>query len=593
MTAPGIKSRLILSALLANLLVLAGLGAYLHFATRRSLLESTIRGLDGQALLVSQQVAAIIAAGSAADLDGLADSQAALLGRRVTIIDRTGRVLGDSEKDGPELTAMDNHAGRPEIVLAESAGTGRAVRHSRTLGVEEIYIARTVTVGNRIWGYCRIAWPMREFAAFQLRLAGALAIGLLCAALLLLLLEQRVWSSILRSIQKVEAAAARIAGGDLAARAGLDPASPEISQVARTLNLLAEQWDRSARELSERSAQLAAVLDGMSEGVIVIDESSRVTMTNRAAGSMFGCDPIQARGRQLLEVVRYPLAEPFARGGEGPVELPLGGQTFLVHASPLAGDGRRGGAVLVFSDITHLKRLEAVRRDFVANVSHELKTPLAAVAGSVEALLDGAQHDPKQRGEFLERIRRQAVRMEKIVRDLLDLAALESGGYVPDLRPVAVRELIDRAVDALSRQLREKGMAAIVAGPALDLMVLADEDKAVQALVNLLDNAVKHSPPGSAVTVAAEAEGAMARLSVGDAGPGIPSQHLPRLFERFYRADTARSRQLGGTGLGLAIVRHIAEIHGGTAGVDSEVGRGSRFWLRLPLAGVDKRDRNG
>jgi two-component system, OmpR family, phosphate regulon sensor histidine kinase PhoR len=242
--------------------------------------------------------------------------------------------------------------------------------------------------------------------------------------------------------------------------------------------------------------------------------------------------------------------------------------------------------VLVLLDISELKRLETVRRDFVANVSHELKTPLSAVVGFTEALQDGAKDDPAQRDDFLGRIHRQSARMAAIVDDLLALTGMETRGVQLEPKPVRVRTLIDKALDAISQQARSKELQlAVPPGPALDLSLPVDEDKVVQALVNLLDNAVKFSPGGSVIAISAVLENAGVRIAVSDDGPGIAGEHLPRLFERFYRVDKSRSRELGGTGLGLAIVKHIVELHGGSVGVDSTVGKGSTFWIVLPVAG--------
>ncbi|MDI6739530.1 MAG: ATP-binding protein [Candidatus Edwardsbacteria bacterium] len=234
-------------------------------------------------------------------------------------------------------------------------------------------------------------------------------------------------------------------------------------------------------------------------------------------------------------------------------------------------------------DITELKRLETARRDFVANVSHELKTPLSAVVGFTEALQDGAQDEPVQRDDFLERIHRQSARMVSIVDDLLVLTGMESRGIQPDLRPVPVRVLIDKALDTISQRVRAKGMnVAVPPDTALERTVSVDEEKIVQALVNLLDNAVKFSSRGSTIGVNAAIGGNSVKILVNDDGTGIPAEHLPRLFERFYRVDKSRSRELGGTGLGLAIVKHIVELHHGKAGVESIEGKGSTFWISLP-----------
>jgi two-component system phosphate regulon sensor histidine kinase PhoR len=328
---------------------------------------------------------------------------------------------------------------------------------------------------------------------------------------------------------------------------------------------------------------LEAVLNGMSEGVIVVDTENRVKLINPAAAAMCGVPQDQAAGKLLLELVRQPVMEGLVTGRAERAEIEISGRMLLVHASRLSK--QPAGLVLVLLDISELKRLEAVRRDFVANVSHELKTPLSAVVGFTEALQDGAKNDPIQRDDFLGRIHRQSARMAAIVDDLLALTGMETQGIQIERRQVKVRVLIEKALDAISQQARARGIQlAVPPDPAQEQIVSVDEDKLIQALVNLLDNAVKFSPSGGAIGISAAREADGVRISVSDDGPGISAEHLPRLFERFYRVDQSRSRELGGTGLGLAIVKHIVELHGGKVGVDSIVGNGSTFWVLLPCA---------
>lgn len=582
MMIQSLRTKLVAYGLLALVLVFAALGVYLAFDSRHYLLQLTAGDMREQTLLLGQQFEGLLVRTASDDsLRSFIAAQSQLLGKRITIIDRTGVVRFDSDVRAADLPGLDNHLARPEIIKATADGWGYASRYSRTLKRDLIYLAVPLHARGAVWGYCRLAWPWSSFLKYQRRLLLGIIVALAVAALLLLGLTSAVWGPASRSIKQIKAVAQRIAAGDFQARAGMEEGPRETRMIARSLNAMAESWERAADLLQEKTSQLEAVLNGMSEGVIVIDADHRVKLINPAAATMTGVPRDQATGKLLLELIRQPQIEALITGSSAREEIEIDGRALLLQVSPLAQ--RSPGQVLVLSDITDLRRLEAVRRDFVANVSHELKTPLSAVVGFTEALRDGAKDDPAQRDDFLERIRRQSSRMAAIVDDLLVLTGMESRGAQPDLRPVLVRVLVDKALDAISQRVRDKGIQlAVPPDPALEQTIPADEDKMVQALVNLLDNAVKYSPGGSTVSISAVIEGDSVKLSISDDGPGISAGHLPRLFERFYRVDKSRSRELGGTGLGLAIVKHIVELHGGKAGVTSIEGKGSTFWVLLP-----------
>ncbi|MBI3620763.1 MAG: PAS domain-containing protein [Nitrospirae bacterium] len=365
----------------------------------------------------------------------------------------------------------------------------------------------------------------------------------------------------------------------------------ETAELGQALNQMAEQLQATLADISTDRARLQAVLASMVEGVLVLDRRGRVLLINDALRRMLpGADP-SAIGRPFIEVIRHHPLNEFVRsvleGGEGRRQevalLTPEERIFLLQASVAKPEGERGVAVvLVFHDITELKRLERIRKDFVANASHELKTPLTSIAGYVEALIDGAKDDPATCAQFLGIIRKHTENLKAILSDLLQLSTIESGVYRWKRQEVAVADLVERAARVL-RPVAERRRQTLTVRPCeASLTIHGDLDRLTEALINLLDNAVKYTPEGGAVTIETTAVPDGVRITVADTGIGIPPKELSRIFERFYRVDRARSREQGGTGLGLSIVKHIVEAHGGRITVDSTVGRGSTFTLLLP-----------
>ena len=584
MTHPSLKIKLASAGLVSVLLVLSGFSLFLYFNTRQHLLDLALDGLQSQALLLSTDITQKMADHPGLDLDSLAKAQALALNKRVTLIDSLGLVLGDSEEDVDGLKKMDNHLGRPEISQARQKGLGHTVRYSQSLKMEMIYFAVPIRAGSSRWGYCRIAWPWEGLKNYQKQLLAGMIIGLVLSAALLWLLVSLAWHPEIEAIKDIELASRRLSSGDLKARAPLTKGSRETALVAKTLNQLAQSWEETVNDLSEQKSNLAAVLDGMSEGVITLDQRQVIKMVNPAAAEMFGLDPRQTMGRLLLEAIRSPIMEQLIKEGREWIELEREKRFYIVRIAPINDQGSPRGWVLVSSDITRLKMLERIRKDFVANVSHELKTPLSAINGFSEALLDGALNNREQLEDFLGRIHAQSLRMSKLVKDLLELSAIESGNYTLKKTASPIGPLLERVVDNLSAQISEKKHTVHVEDKTSKALILMDPDIISSALGNLLDNAVKYAPQNSRIDLTAEMLGKDLILSVSDNGPGISQDNLPRLFERFYRVDRARSRDLGGTGLGLAIVKHIAELHGGSAGTESLLGKGSKFWIKIPAA---------
>ena len=409
---------------------------------------------------------------------------------------------------------------------------------------------------------------------------GALAMGWVVA------------SQVHRRVDEQVAAASRIADGDLAARAPA-LAQDEFGRLGRALNLVAERQAAQIEVLTSNRDELEAVLDSVADGLIAIDANDCITHLNPEAIRMFDA-PNDAVSRPFWEVARdASLSELVGqvkqdlRSAEGALTLAhvAPRRDIEVRVSPKGSPQEPwSGAVLVFRDVTRLHRLEAIRRDFVANVSHEMKTPLTSIQGYVETLQGGALEDPTVARDFLEKIDRNAMNLGHLVSDLLVLSRVEAGGTQVDPEPFQVLSIVSEAASVCADKAREKGLGFEVAPGTRDALVRGDRDLLVRALINLLENAIQYTKPGGRVDVATAASESRVEVTVTDTGIGIPRNELERVFERFYRVDKARSRALGGTGLGLAIVKHVAERHGGSIRVVSEEGKGSAFTLSLPLA---------
>jgi two-component system phosphate regulon sensor histidine kinase PhoR len=522
---------------------------------------------------------------------------------RVTVIAADGTVLADSATEDRAVARLDNHATRPEVVQAWASGEGMTIRVSDTTGQRTFYLAhriRLIDQPESRSAIVRLGLPMTQIEAQLHELKQRLALALGLAFLVAVALGMVIARSLTRPLSDMAEVARKLAAGVLGQRVPT-ASRDEIGVLARALNDMTSQLEAKLHELSEDRAQLLAVLVSMVEGVMVLDCRGTVLQVNPALERMFALKPGETKGRLYWEVIRHhELNELTARvlerrtslGGE--ITLTPSGNQLRVEASVTSCAGENEPcAVLVFHDVTAVRRLEKVRKDFVANVSHELRTPLTSIRGYVEALLDGGKDDPETLVRFLDIILKQSHRLELILEDLLQLSQIESGQVLFKREPVALGAVIERTV-ALIKPMAGKKNHALTTRMDDDLPpVLGDEDRLVQVLTNLLDNAVKYTPPNGAITVAAHAlrartaDGSPAgivELSVTDTGVGIPEADRPRVFERFYRVDKARSRELGGTGLGLAIVKHIVEGHGGQVWVEGNEPTGSRFVVRLPAA---------
>jgi two-component system phosphate regulon sensor histidine kinase PhoR len=508
-------------------------------------------------------------------------------GARLTVIGDDGRVLADSEED-PGV--MENHAHRPEVVQARERGWGADTRTSRTLGKPMLYVAvRADDIGPGV-SFVRAALPANLVEDQILGLdriiwTAAAGAGLAAVALAFWLARRTV-----RPLAELTEAARLIAAGGYGHKvyaSGPD----EIGDLARTFNHMSARLAAQFAQLEEDRQQLRAILSGMVEGVVALGPDERILFVNDRAARLLEFQAQAAVGRRLWEVVRVRgLQDMVRRAMSGPEphqeELRWNSpslRSLTVHAARLASGG---GAVLVLHDTTDLRRLERMRQDFVANVSHELKTPLSVIKACVETLLDGAADDPLHRGRFLERIGDQADRLYALILDLLSLARIESGEEAFELQALPLGPTVAECLERHRARAGAKRQELLAEPPPEgdDLAALVDEEALGQILDNLVDNAVKYTPEGSRITVRWCDEGEQVRLEVEDNGQGIPEADLPRVFERFYRVDKARSREMGGTGLGLAIVKHLAQAMKGGVRATSRVGQGTTFIVSLPRA---------
>lgn len=559
------------------------------------LVEKIQEDLERDTLLTREIIAPLLSQTPVplAPINALAHKLSIATGLRVTVIAPDGVVIGESDKAMDQLDAIENHLERPEIQGALRHGLGSATRHSATIGMDLLYVAVAVRENDQptstLHGFVRVALPLHQIQRTTARVRWIVAMASLAAALLALPLAFWMSRRITQPLLRMREMARGVAHGDFSKKS---PANlkGELGELSTALNQMAVQLDARLRELAVEKADLAAVLASMTEGVLVVDATGKVRLANQALRAQFQIGE-EGPGKTVLEVFRCaPLQELMTEASRCrdvvARELTFfnpGERFFAVHAVGLqSGDGSCAGVVAAFHDITRLKQLEGMRREFVANVSHELRTPLSVIKGYVETLLEEPPPDAATQERFLRTIQKHADRLEALIADLLTISALESQRAELHFEPLPLRAAIGTAVEELGGRIREKKMTVSLEIPPALPEARADGEKLRQVLVNLLDNAIKYTPTGGRLGVSVCQKGAALEICVADNGPGIDPGHLPHLFERFYRVDKARSRELGGTGLGLSIVKHIVEAHGGRVWVESQPGQGSRFFFTLP-----------
>ncbi len=567
--------RIFTKLLIFFLLVIAATTVTIDFTVRtaweRSLFSTIQQNLSQKVLMFASRVKDA----PASQYPQIAKEAELASGARATIIDSAGHVLADSEANPTE---MENHATRPEFVAALHGSMGENSRTSHTVGIDFLYVAAPIPGGA-----VRLAYPLAEIKDVNKQVRTNLVKSSLLALVLAFVLAMIASRSISGRLRAIMYFSERIAAGDLSARIDADGTSDEIGIVAAALDRTARRLEQSFHEVEMSRKELETVLNSMQEGVIATSRDGRVIWANHKMHELL---PSGVRiGSPLVETLRDPdllrAVESAAREGAARTERvswASAGRSFSVTAAPMPG----GGVVAVLFDLSEIERLEKTRRDFIANVSHELRTPLTSIQGYTETLLDSPS-DTKTTEEFLEIIRKNASRMSRLTEDLLTLARVESGEQSFRFGAVSAADLLHDAEQSLREIVRSRGMELRVV-ESTEERVQADRDAIHQVFANLVDNAVKYAPNGTEVQLGARLKEGVVEFFVRDFGTGIPSEHLPRLFERFYRVDKARSRESGGTGLGLAIVKHIVRKHGGTVAAQSELNRGSEFSFSLPTA---------
>ena len=510
---------------------------------------------------------------------------------RVTLITDDGQVLEDSERDP---SAMENHSDRAEVIEARKSGEASARRVSPTLGIPMLYMAVRIGDSSEPVGYVRLAVPLNSVEAEiafvkQLVLATFFVVSLLALAPMFLILRR-----IIQPLTTLKTAANAIAAGELQQMVRVDR-KDELGTLAEAFNTMSHdlaarmyELNQTSLELRESSQLLSTVFGSMVEGVIAVDNDENILFANEAASELLDFGDRNVTGRPVWECVRSDTVRTVVRqamsGQERFVEcqLPRHETIVEIEATPLAQDPCTG-VVLVFHDVTELRRLENIRREFASNVSHELKTPLTIIQTSAETLLDGAVDDPDFARRFLNRIDEQGHKLHDLIEDLLQLARIESREQAFDVTSVSVIETVELLVDELDALSETRNVSLKIESDDSDVSVRADERAFRTILENLLSNGLKYTPEGGCVGISWTTDADHALISVSDTGVGISREHQARIFERFFRADKARTREIGGTGLGLAIVKHLASAFNGEVTVESEVGSGSTFTLSIPL----------
>ena len=574
--------------MLVGLLTALTIGLLVQRPLQRSLGERLDESLGRQCALFSAFAADVFRRPHDSQAESLVRDLGQRSGLRLTLIDATGRVVADSEANA---LSMENHLTRAEVQQAMREGSGTARRRSVTVDRDLLYHATAVRDGEELLGFARVAVLLDEVEALVALVQRRLVIGALVAMIVAVLVGSVVARGITAPIAAMTRTARDLSAGRYESRVANIPRD-ELGVLGDALNLLGGEITGRIEAISSEEARLRAMLAGMVEGVIAVDDEDRLVFSNRAAREFLGIEGAIEGTPKLWHLVRRSEVDELIRdarsvqgGARRELVLAREGRELVLSAQANRFQARTtGGVVVVFEDMTELRRLERIRRDFVANVSHELKTPLTSIRGYVETLLTGALADSDNNERFLGKVQDNVLRLQYLVADLLSLARVEAQEVPLQLTPVDWRALVTQAARRHEEVARSEGVELYLKATAGELKVRGDSESMTQILDNLVDNAIKYTPEGGKVTISLGREAQAGVLQVRDSGLGIPPEDLERVFERFYRVDKARSRAVGGTGLGLAIVKHLVQAMGGEVEVESEYGQGSAFRVRLPLA---------
>jgi len=507
---------------------------------------------------------------------------------RVTITDKEGTVLGDTEED-PKL--MENHKDRPEIKNALSGKIGQAVHYSNTLKKDMMYTAVPVIDGSSVIGVVRFAIPNAGVKSGVSHIYSVLLFSSLVGIFAALLLSAFIGNSLARPIAHMQNIANKITAGDISQRIKIQ-SKDELGKLAEHLNAMAQELERKINEITKDKKELGAILSSMIEGVMVISSDERIILVNPPILKMLDIRTKAPIGKPYWEVIRNEGINAILRESIKD-RISIGREVriisveeiyFSVQTSVVLNEfGGFLGIAAVFHNISEFKKIDKMRSEFTANVTHELKTPLTSIKGFVETLLDGAVNDKEKAAEYLNIVKRHTDRLEALINDLLDLSKIESKGVKMDFGSVNIPEIARKTVALYEDKVRAKQQALVMDVKSDIPRVLGSESKLEQVFSNLLDNAIKFTPDGGKISVVVSDDKEHVNIDFKDSGIGIPQEHLSRIFERFYRVDKTRARELGGTGLGLSIVKHIVEMHGGKVSVESVSEKGSVFSVVLPV----------
>ena len=577
----GFRTKLVLSYIFLIALITGSFYLYFDHTLQTGMIEESRGNLVSQTQLARLLV---MSDRHVTSPQQLAESIGTVIKARVTLIAPNGTVIGDSDVGQSRLAQLENHLQRPEVQEAIKNGSGSALRYSETLRTSMLYSAMSFGSGTTD-GIVRLAMPLEYLTSARNTLHGMLG-GATAVTILVALLFSYILSNLTsKPLRDMADAAACIGHG--ASKAKIPVVSnDEIGMLGTVLNDMSERIEDQVQRLSAEKQRLDTILRSMGEGIMVTAPDGVITLVNPAFCALFSITG-NVEGKKLVEISRHPdlleayndLGKPEINELVREIAIQPNDITLLTHWVPLNVDGVRQGVVAVFHDISDLKKAENMRRDFVANVSHELRTPVTIIKGYAETLLNGAlESDPARAVRFVEIISNHSERLTNLINDILTLSSLETKEALFELNPIDISGTIAKACMLLQERAIQKNIALInESGGSTVPRVLADQGRLEQVVVNLLENAIKYTPEGGTVRLFTEDDGEFVKVSVADTGIGIPFKDLPRIFERFYRVDEARTREQGGTGLGLAIVKHIVQLHGGAVSVTSDPGKGSMF----------------
>lgn len=583
------RLKLIISYIIVILLSFGFVAFFLDKNLEENSLNNLKNSLTTQAYLIENQ----ISAESFKDQNrNYLEDAVKILSRkakcRITVIGLSGKVLADSEKSLEEIPDMENHISRPEIKTALSGFVGMDMRYSPTLKINMLYAALPVEREKEKLGVIRLALPVESVNRTLLTIRKTIFIGLLFALGFALMLGFIIAARTVEPINRMIQISRKFSEGEFKRRV-VHISRDEIGDLALTLNKMAQDIEDKIKEIHSQNQKLAATFTSMVEGVIITNKEERIISVNPAVENMFEISNKNIAGMIFLEAIRNKniseLIKNVLKTGRPVTEeitliLPVR-KVFQVNAAPIFENNVVDGCLVVIHDITEIRKLETMRKDFVANVSHELKTPLTSIKGFIETLLEGAVDDKENNRNFLKIIKGHSERLEKLVDDLLSLSFLESKDAVLEKEDYNMRRQVEELIPVFDAQSKKQKIGVRNELPQ-NLLARADKDKMDQVFTNLIDNAIKFNKENGYVRIYNEDMGDKIKIIVEDSGSGVPEKDIPRIFERFYRVDKARSREMNGTGLGLSIVKHIIELHSGTVGVESTEGLGSKFWFTLP-----------